>query len=54
MRDTRHYNKSLRTVKWKYADLSRHISTPSVGTGHQALVQRPDSKFHRKSAKVCC
>ncbi|MGH9771965.1 MAG: hypothetical protein ACRD4Q_09745, partial [Candidatus Acidiferrales bacterium] len=23
-----------RTVKWKYADPSRHISTQSVGTGH--------------------
>ena len=26
--------KSPRTVKWKYADPSRHISTQSVGTGH--------------------
>src|SRR5271157_2553182 len=30
----RQYNKSPRTVKWKYADPSRHISTQSVGTGH--------------------
>jgi hypothetical protein len=30
----RHYNKSPRTVKWKYADPSRHLSTQSVGTGH--------------------
>src|SRR6202046_5065714 len=30
MRYTRHYNKSPRTVKWKYADPSRHISTQSV------------------------
>src|ERR1022692_2053195 len=35
MRYIRHYNKSPRTVKWKYADPSRHISTQSVGTGHQ-------------------
>ena len=30
----RHYNKAPRTVKWKYADPSRHISTESVVTGH--------------------
>jgi transposase len=30
----RHYNKSPRTVKWKYADPSRHIGTQSVVTGH--------------------
>ena len=34
MRYIRHYNKSPRTVKWKYAVPSRHISTQSVGTGH--------------------
>src|ERR1700691_4359793 len=34
MRYIRHYNKAPRTVKWKYADPSRHISTQSVGTGH--------------------
>ncbi len=34
MRYIRKYNKSPRTVKWKYADPSRHISTQSVGTGH--------------------
>jgi transposase len=34
MRYIRHYNKSPRTVKWKYADPSRHISTQSAGTGH--------------------
>ena len=34
MRYIRQYNKSPRTVKWKYADPSRHISTQSVGTGH--------------------
>ncbi|THJ23591.1 MAG: IS630 family transposase, partial [Nitrospira sp. CG24E] len=34
MRYIRHYNKSPRTVKWKYADPSRHLSTQSVGTGH--------------------
>jgi transposase len=34
MRYIRQYNKSRRTVKWKYADPSRHISTQSVGTGH--------------------
>jgi len=31
----RQYNKAPRTVTWKYADSSRHISTHSVGTGHQ-------------------
>ncbi len=30
----RQYNKSPRTVKWKYADPSRHIGTQSVVTGH--------------------
>src|SRR6202140_154880 len=34
MRYIRQYNKSPRTVKWKYADPSHHISTQSVGTGH--------------------
>ena len=34
MRYIRQYNKTPRTVKWKYADPSRHISTQSVGTGH--------------------
>src|SRR6267142_3429646 len=34
LRYIRHYNKSPRTVKWKYADPSRHLSTRSVGTGH--------------------
>jgi len=34
MKYIRHYNKAPRTVKWKYADPSRHISTQSVGTGH--------------------
>jgi transposase len=34
MRYIRQYNKSPRTVKWKYADPSRHISTQSVVTGH--------------------
>ncbi len=34
MRYIRQYNQSPRTVKWKYADPSRHISTQSVGTGH--------------------
>ena len=29
----RQYNKAPRTVKWKYADPSRHISTQSVGRG---------------------
>jgi hypothetical protein len=32
LRYIRQYNKSPRTVKWKYADPSRHISTQSVGT----------------------
>jgi transposase len=36
MKYIRHYNKVARTVKWRYADPSRHISTQSVGTGHQA------------------
>jgi len=34
MRYIRHYNKAPRTVKWKYADPSRHISTESVVTRH--------------------
>jgi len=34
LRYIRHYNKSPRTVKWKYADPSRHLGTQSVGTGH--------------------
>jgi len=34
LRYIRQYNKSPRTVKWKYAGPSRHISTQSVGTGH--------------------
>ena len=34
MRYIRQYNKAPRTVKWKYADPSRHISTESVVTGH--------------------
>src|ERR1700728_3321652 len=34
MRYIRQYNKAPRTVKWKYADPSRHISTQSVGTSH--------------------
>ena len=34
LRYIQHYNKSPRTVKWKYADPSRHLSTQSVGTGH--------------------
>lgn len=34
MRCIRPYNKAPRIVKWKYADLSRQISTQSVGTGH--------------------
>ena len=34
MRYIRQYNKAPRTVKWKYADPSRHISAESVVTGH--------------------
>jgi transposase len=34
LRYIRQYNKSPRTVKWKYAHPSCHISTQSVGTGH--------------------
>jgi len=34
MRYIRQYNKAPRTVKWKYADPSRHIGTKSVVTGH--------------------
>lgn len=34
MRYIRHYNKAPRTVKWRYADPSRHISAESVVTGH--------------------
>jgi len=35
MRYFRYNCKSPRTVKWKYADPTRHISTQSDGTGHQ-------------------
>jgi transposase len=41
LRYTRQYNKSPRTVKWKYADASRHISPQSVGTGHSCAAIRP-------------
>ena len=34
MRYIRHYNKAPRTVKWEYADPSRHLGTDSVVTGH--------------------
>ena len=34
MRYIRHYNKTPRTVKWKYADPSRRIGAQSVVTGH--------------------
>ena len=34
MRYIRRYNKSPCTVKWKYADPSRHISKQSLVTGH--------------------
>lgn len=34
MRYIRQYNKSPRTVKWKYADPSRHIGTKSAVTSH--------------------
>lgn len=34
MRYIQRYNKAPRTVKWRYADPSRHISTESVVTGH--------------------
>ena len=34
MRYIRHYNKAPRTVKWKYYDPSRRISTKSGVTGH--------------------
>lgn len=34
MRYIRQYNKAPRTVKWKYADPRRHISTESAVTGH--------------------
>ena len=34
MRYIRRYNKAPRTVKWKYADPSRHIGIDSVVTGH--------------------
>jgi hypothetical protein len=43
MRYTRQYNKSPRTVKWKYADPSRQISTQSVVTGDwSAVLGRPE------------
>jgi transposase len=34
MRYIRQYNEAPRTVQWKYADPSRHISTESLVTGH--------------------
>lgn len=34
MRYIRQYNRAPRTVKWKYADPSRHISTESIVIGH--------------------
>jgi transposase len=34
MRYIRHYNKAPKTVKWKYCDPSRRISTQSIVTGH--------------------
>jgi transposase len=34
VRYIRHHNKAPRTMKWKYADPWRHISTQSVGTSH--------------------
>ena len=34
MRYIREYNKAPRTVKWKYADPSRHIGIQSLVTGH--------------------
>ena len=40
MRYIRQCTKSPRTVKWKYADPSFHISKQSVGTGHQLRLPR--------------
>ena len=40
MRYIRHYNKSPRTVKWRYADPSKHLSSQLVVTGH--LVRKAD------------
>lgn len=37
MRYIRQHNKAPRTVKWKYADPRRHISTESVVTGHSLV-----------------
>ena len=34
MRYIHRYNKAPRSVKWRYADPSRHISAESVVTGH--------------------
>lgn len=34
LRYIRHYNKAPKTVKWKYCDPSRRISTQAVVTGH--------------------
>jgi transposase len=34
MRYIRHYNRAPKTIKWKYYDPSRRISTESVVTGH--------------------
>ena len=34
MRYNRHYNKAPKTVKWKYFDPSKRITSQSVVTGH--------------------
>jgi hypothetical protein len=40
MRYIREYNKAPKTVKWKYFDPSRRITTESVVTGHLVLLRQ--------------
>jgi hypothetical protein len=41
MRYIRHYNKTPRTVKWKYFDPTRRITSTSVVTVHRASGPAP-------------
>jgi len=34
MRNIRHYNKTIKTVKWKYCDPSRRIGAQTAVMGH--------------------
>jgi hypothetical protein len=53
----RHYNKSPRTVKWKYADPSRHLSTQFTGRGwkggdRRGLAEQKDGIDRGKQQKT--